>query len=53
MRYIEFGTQKAKVQAIVGTTRPERVTESATACDWEMTREEWYEVYLSAGNRLP
>ncbi len=43
----------AKMQAIVGTTRPERVTESATACDWEMTREEWYEVYLSAGNRLP
>ena len=43
----------AKMQAIVGTTRPERVAESATACDWEMSREEWYEVYLSAGNRLP
>ena len=43
----------AKMQAIVGTTRPERVRESAAACDWEMSREEWYEVYLSAGNRLP
>ena len=43
----------AQMQAIVGTTRPERVIESATACDWEMSREEWYEVYLSAGNRLP
>ena len=42
-----------KTQAIVGTTRPERVRESATACDWTMTREEWYEVYLSAGNKLP
>lgn len=42
-----------KMQAIVGTTKPERVRESAKACDWKMTREEWYEVYLSAGNRLP
>ncbi|MBR3326976.1 MAG: aldo/keto reductase [Atopobiaceae bacterium] len=43
----------AKMQAIVGTTRPERVRQSAAACDWTMTREEWYEVYLSAGNKLP
>ena len=43
----------AKMQAIIGTTRPERVSESAAACDWEMSREEWYEVYLSAGNKLP
>lgn len=43
----------AKMQAIVGTTRPERVAESATATDWEMTREEWYEVYFAAGNQLP
>ncbi len=42
-----------KMQAIVGTTRPERVAEAAAACDFEMSREEWYEVYLSAGNRLP
>lgn len=42
-----------KMQAIVGTTKPERVRESAAACDWEMTREEWCEVYLSAGNKLP
>ncbi|MBO7673783.1 MAG: aldo/keto reductase [Atopobiaceae bacterium] len=43
----------AKMQAIVGTTRPERIRQSAAACDWTMTREEWYEVYLSAGNKLP
>ena len=42
-----------KMQAIVGTTRPERVRQSAAACDWQMSREEWYEVYLSAGNALP
>ena len=43
----------AKMQALVGTTRPERICESATACDWEMTREEWYEIYLCAGHKLP
>lgn len=43
----------AKMQALVGTTRPERIRQSAAACDWEMTREEWYEVYLSAGHQLP
>ena len=43
----------AKMQAIVGTTRPERVAQSARACDWEMSREEWYEIYLSSGKVLP
>ena len=43
----------AKMQALVGTTRPERIRASATACDWEMSREEWYEIYLSAGRQLP
>lgn len=42
-----------KTQAIVGTTRPERVRESAEACSFGMSREEWYEIYLAAGNRLP
>ena len=42
-----------KMQAVVGTTKPERVRDAAGACDWEMSREEWYEIYLSAGNRLP
>ena len=42
-----------KMQAIVGTTKPARVVESAAGCDWEMTREEWYEIYLAAGNQLP
>lgn len=43
----------AKMQAIVGTTKPARIRMSAAACDWEMTREEWYEIYLAAGNKLP
>ena len=43
----------AKMQALVGTTRPERIRESAAACDWVMSREEWYEVYICAGHQLP
>lgn len=42
-----------KMQAIVGTTKPERVRESAAATTWEMSREDWYDVYLAAGNILP
>lgn len=42
-----------KMQALVGTTQPKRVRESAAACDWVMSREEWYEVYLGSGHRLP
>ncbi len=42
-----------KMQAIVGTTKSDRVIESAAACDWTMSREEWYEIYLAGGRRLP
>lgn len=43
----------AKMQALVGTTKPERIRQSAAACDWVMSREEWYEIYLGAGHKLP
>ena len=43
----------SKMQALIGTTKPERIAESAEACSFEMSREEWYEIYLSAGHRLP
>ena len=43
----------AKMQAIVGTTKPDRVKLSAAACDFELTREEWYEIYLAADRQLP
>ena len=42
-----------KMQAVMGTTNPTHVAEAAAACDWEMSREEWYEIYLAAGHRLP
>ena len=43
----------AKMQAVIGTTKPSRVREAARACDFELTRKEWYEVYCSASNVLP
>lgn len=43
----------AKIQAIIGTTKPSRLLEAATASDIYLTRKEWYEIYLAAGNTLP
>lgn len=43
----------AKMQAVIGTTKAERVRESAAACDFTLTREEWYELYKAAGRQLP
>lgn len=43
----------AKMQAVIGTTKPARVKESAAAADVALTKKEWYEIYLAAGNKLP
>ena len=43
----------AKMQPIVGTTNASRVRAIAQASTIELTREEWYELYLAAGNTLP
>lgn len=43
----------AKIQPIVGTMNPERLAGIAKASDIELTRKEWYEIYLAAGNELP
>jgi len=43
----------AKMQPIVGTTNPTRVRDIAQASSVEMTRLEWYALYLAAGNALP
>ena len=43
----------AKMQPIVGTTNPKRVRDIAQASAVEMTRQEWYALYLAAGNALP
>lgn len=43
----------AKMQTIIGTMNPERLSGIAKASDIEITREEWYELYRAAGNKLP
>lgn len=43
----------AGMQVLAGTMRPSRLEEICRAADIRLTREEWYEVYLAAGNRLP
>lgn len=43
----------AKIQAIVGSTNPRRITDIARAADVALTREEWYALYMAAGKRLP
>jgi len=43
----------AKMQPIVGTTNPGRLRDIAKASGVELTRQEWYRLYLAAGNILP
>ena len=43
----------AKMQAVVGTTNPKRLREVSQAGNFSLTRKEWYEIYLAAGNNLP
>ncbi len=43
----------AKIQTIAGTTNPLRLANLCQAAKIELTREEWYDIYLSAGNLLP
>ena len=43
----------AKIQTIVGTTNRERLVDICTAGDIQLSREDWYQIYLAAGNQLP
>ncbi len=43
----------AGIQTIIGTTNLRRVREIVKADSVQLTREEWYELYLSAGRQLP
>jgi len=45
----------AKMQPIVGSTNKTRIAEICQASEVgaKMTRQEWYDIYLSAGNTLP
>ena len=43
----------AKMQAICGTTNESRLKEIISASEINLTREEWYSLYISAGHILP
>lgn len=43
----------AKMQAVVGTTNTKHLREVSQAGNFSLTRKEWYEIYLAAGNNLP
>lgn len=43
----------AKIQTIVGSMNPERIAHIAQAEKVTLTRAEWYDIYMSAGNILP
>lgn len=43
----------AKIQAIVGTTNAQRLAGICKAAEIQLTRTEWYGLYLAAGKKLP
>ncbi|MCL2195218.1 MAG: aldo/keto reductase [Oscillospiraceae bacterium] len=43
----------ARMQPIVGTMNLERLRSCASAAEVNLTREDWYALYLAAGNTLP
>ncbi|SEP39599.1 aldo/keto reductase [Propionispora vibrioides] len=43
----------AKMQVVVGTMNPQRLRDTCKATNFELTRQEWYDIYLAAGNKLP
>ena len=43
----------AKMQAVVGTTNSKHLREVSQATNFNLTRKEWNEIYIAAGNDLP
>lgn len=43
----------ACMQPILGTTSPVHLKESVKACDVELTRQQWYDLYLASDKPLP
>ncbi len=43
----------AKMQPVTGTTNLTRLKDCIKASEIRLTREEWYEIYRAAGNKLP
>ena len=43
----------AKIQPVTGTMKTERLKDCVKAAEIKLTREEWYDIYQAAGNKLP
>ncbi|GBG94420.1 aldo/keto reductase [Ligilactobacillus salitolerans] len=43
----------AKIQVIAGTMNPDHLIDTAAGTAVDLTAQEWYDVYLAAGNDLP
>lgn len=43
----------ANIMPVTGTTNAGRLIDCIKATDIKLTREEWYQIYLAAGHRLP
>jgi predicted oxidoreductase len=43
----------AKIQTVVGTTNIQRLKDVSKASEVNLSRQEWYEIYRAAGNKLP
>ncbi|MAN46392.1 MAG: aldo/keto reductase [Hyphomonas sp.] len=43
----------ANIQVVLGTTKPDRVRESAAGSDVQLSREDWYSLFRAAGHIVP
>ncbi len=43
----------ANIQVVLGTTKPQRIIDGCKGSELPLSREEWYEIYRSAGNMVP
>lgn len=43
----------ANIQPVTGTTNLTRLADCLKASDIRLTRQQWYDIYLAAGNKLP
>lgn len=43
----------AHMQVLIGTMNPHHIADSAAGSDITLTKQEWYDLYLAAGNELP
>lgn len=43
----------AQIQLIMGTMNSDHIADSAAGADVDLTNQEWYDLYLAAGHKLP